>query len=262
MTYKQVKTAAELRSGGDSTGAWALADALLAEVPNEGSGARNDLSPSSDIATRLSTIAVQLEADGIDTPSGNPYSVQTLRELRLVAMGWPPEQRFPEAAFRTHQEAGTVSEWKREVLRVLCLAARNADWEQPPMNSGEMSADAWNASIVGIQRKVASGTRFPVAANDLRLALQNKVNVPPKDIDEANATVLDAVEELRNTSDTFDRALRIVSRRGIQDSDVRVAFLALIQHFRASLDFIESAVTGGGITDASLERFLSREAES
>lgn len=256
MTYTRIREAAEMRQGGDSSGAWMLADALLIELPT-----RMGPTPesSSDVATRLAQIADALDADGIETPSGNPYTPATLRELRLVAQGWPKAARMREAAFRTHQEAGTADEWKREVLRVLCLAARSRDWEQPPMNHGAIDDAAWDAAIAGVRRKTEAGTRYPVAANDLRAALRRKINTPPPVLDEAHATIADAYDELRDASDKFDRAARILSRTGVPAGELGIALADVIARLRNALDFLESTIQNGGITDASLAALLGKD---
>lgn len=245
---------------GDSTGAWLLADALVKEVPAEVSGKRNDLEPSSDVTTRLAQIADRLAEDGIETPAGGTYTAASLRDLRLTAMGWPTATRLREAAFRTHQEAGTTDEGRREVLRVLCLAARNLDWSKPPMNHRDVDEAEWQLAMASIQRKVHSGMRYPVSANDYRRALNRRPNVPPSSTPEDQATVIDAIEGLQKANESFDRVVRILSREGLHLGDSREALEGQLQRLQVTLGALLELVAGGGITDAALQRLTEHEA--
>lgn len=257
MTYDNIRTAAEKRQSGESTGAWALADALLDEVPADQLGRNQYTEGSGDVPTTLATIAARLTDDGIETPNGNPYEVDSLRVLRLVAMGWPKPLRLREAAFRTHQEAGSSNEHKREALRVLCIAARTGDYSLPPMNHGELEPASWQLAVASIQRKVASGMRYPVSANDLRIARQVKTNVPERS--EKGTTVLDAIESMQRANEYMVDGVRVLTREGLQLGDAREALEGLLQRMRACLDVIDSLLTEGGVTDAALERFLAGE---
>jgi len=251
MTYSKIKEAAESRQSGESAGAWRLADALLAEVP-AGLNHGGDRSKSSDVTT-LDAIAARLTGDGIETPVGNPYTAATLRELRLVAMGWGKGERLGEAAFRTHQECGTSDQWKRDVLRALCAAARTQDWELPEL---DIDPAAWERAVTSVQRKVSSGTRYSVSANDLRTALKHKTNLPDRDLD-AKSTAFDAIERIQQGREQIEEGIAVLAERGGQIDDVRDAIEGLIECLRVQADMLQ-ALLSGGVSDEALADLLER----
>jgi hypothetical protein len=59
---------------GDSTGAWSLADALVAELPGRESGQAMTGNGSDATTVSLAAIADRLTEDGIETPAGGTYS--------------------------------------------------------------------------------------------------------------------------------------------------------------------------------------------
>jgi hypothetical protein len=179
MSYEKVREAALARAAGDSSGAWRLADALVAEIPERQHGKAVTAANGRDVTTVIADIVADLDRTGVETPAGGGYTVAGLRELRLVALGWPRLQRQPEAAFRTHQEVGTTDERARAILRALCQAARSQRYSWPGKKLG-IDRDTWNLAINGVIRKVGAGNRYPVSANDVRIALERKTNVPPK----------------------------------------------------------------------------------
>jgi len=254
MGYDKIKDAAQRRVAGESTGAWKLADELAAEV-------QMTMGPtpesSSDVATRLADIAAELEAAGIETPTGGSYTVVSLRELRLVSLGWKKADRQPEAAFRTHQETGSSDEWKRSVLRALCLAARSGDFRYPETTA--IDEAAWETAVVSVRRKVHNGNRYPVSANDLRTALKRKVNVPPRDPEPRGDTVMDAIEELQEAGEHAKRAARILAAEGQHLGDSREALEGLRDSLREVLGWVDVLLSGGGITDAALAELLEGE---
>lgn len=261
MKYQQIRDAAQRRLEGESTGAWRLADALAAEIPERPHDGGDRKSPryqadqGSDITTLMADVAAELEAAEIETPAGGAYTVASLRELRLVALGWPLDSRYREAAFRTHQEAGSSDDWRRGVLRALCLAARTGDFQYRETTA--IDDAAWATAVRGVQRKLAAGHRYPVAANDLRAALQRKRNTPPPD--RSGTTVLDAIEELQEAAEHAKRAVQILSLDGQHIGDSQDALEGLRDSLRLALEYIDTLLTGGGVTDASLVALLEGE---
>lgn len=258
MTYERIKEAAQKRDASDSTGAWKLADELLVEIPDQGRGGdRTGVEQSNDVVTLLADIAAELESAGIETPAGAVYSVEVLRQLRLVATGWRKSERHPEAAFRTHQETGSSDEWKRGVLRALCEAARSGDFSYP--ESAAIDETAWASAIIGVRRKVQKGTRYSVSANDLRAALKRKTNVPPREPSPRGTSVIDAIEELQEAGEHAKRAARILSSEGQHLGDSREALEGLRDSLREVLGWVDVLLSGGGVTDAALEALLADE---
>jgi hypothetical protein len=252
MTYTTIKTAAETRMGGDSTGAWALADALAADLPARKGGQAETANGHDGITVSLADYAERLDADGIETPAGNAYSIDVLRQLRLVALGWPTTVRQREAAFRTHQEAGTADERKRDLLRALCIAARTEVWDVLPE---DVDPDAWATAARSVRRKVESGTRYPVSANDLRLVLRRRINVPdnlPEHGDYRDA--LAAFAQIRRLG---IYAVRIMATGEAPTGEFRKGLAGFSDTLRMLADHIDALVDGGGVTDKALDDLLT-----
>ena len=172
-TYEQVVKAAQRLVTDDTKDTWGLADAVLAHVPEQQSGKRNDLTPASgggSVSNELADLAKQMKDDGISTQNGDPYTGSSLGHMRDTAMAWQTV-RHPEAAYRTHQEAGSPTTDGGKVLAALCAVARG----EKPVKPRGIDADAWNKAVARVQ---ARRKGFPVAANDVRVALERKVNVP------------------------------------------------------------------------------------
>lgn len=252
MSYDTIKDAAMGRAVGESAGAWALADALAAEMPNE-HGKRNDLGElSSDVATKLQRIAYDLTADGIETPAGGEYTCASLRDLRLVALGWAPADRHANVAFRTHQEAGTSNAWQRAVLAALSDAASSGAFDQPV--DLDVDEEAWQRAVVSIQRKIKAHNRYPVSANDLRIALKRKPNVPDKDKDTSTANAMDAAESMIKAADSLTFAVQVLSREGMHVGDIREVMEGYLERLSAAVEMLRTLLSDGGFSDAELER--------
>jgi len=190
--------------------------------------------------------------DGIETPAGEAYTPDSLRELRLVAMAWPPKDRHEEAAFRTHQEAGK-DPWRREVLGALCEAAQSEDYELPELENGEIDDVAWLKATTSIAKKIERNSRYPVSANDFRVALKRKKNTPEPEPDD---TVLDAVEAIQEASDKLASAVQILAHCGSLDEDTREIIEGLRERLGASFDLLATFLDEGGITDEALAELL------
>jgi hypothetical protein len=262
MAFDRIVKAAQQRMGGESTGAWKLAEALAADIPAQAKGGdrkSESANQGSDVAALLREAADRLLEEGVETPAGEPYTPASLKDLRMVAVAWSPEDRFEEAAFRTHQEAGK-DERKRQVLAVLCEAARTGDLGLPELEDGEIDEIAWMKATASIARKRERGSRYPVSANDFRIALKRKKNTPARDAtDPGEATAIDAIEAMQDGNDKFDYAVRVLAKSGTPTTDVRDAIEGLLNRLQATLDFLTAYLNEGGITDASLSELLAEE---
>lgn len=197
-TYTKVVEAADALDRNDTQGVWRLADAILAHVPAEDPGRKPD-NEGTRVPSLLESLAHDLEADGIRATSGDPYRVSTLSKMRAVAAAYPEGERFPEAAYRTHQEARTTVTGKR-VLRELCKFARGETCRRPHDVGADggliVSAAAWDEAKLRIQNRTSG---YAVAANDIRVALSRKTNVPTPDsetLDALKDKLKDAADEL------------------------------------------------------------------
>ena len=254
MTYDSVRRAAEVRMGGDSQGAWTLADALLAEVPQRATGQAATAGNGSDVTTvsLLEDIADRLDADGIETPQGNPYSLVTLRELRLAAMAWPPAERHTMAAFRTHQEVGKDPR-NRAVLAALCQAVASQSWDEVP---DEVDPEAWSRAILSVRRKANAGNRYPVSVNDWRTALKKRTNLPVSTRDGDMRDAITAVAEVRRLA-TY--AVRIMASSPAPTGEWLTALSGFSDTLRMLAEYVDTLVQGGGITDDALSELLAGE---
>jgi len=185
MSYEQIREAAERRHHDDSSTTWKLADAILGEVPEIGSG---NAPSRGRLADALESLALKLEDDGVRTPNGDIYTAKALDHLRDTALWWRPgTTRHPEAAFRTHQEAGSPTTPGGIMLHALCAYARGERVKRPQLgvigtgkDRREPDQEAWERAIAGVKRKrgLSRTPRYLVAANDLRYALQRLGNIP------------------------------------------------------------------------------------
>ena len=182
--YDKVREAALGRDQSDTSKSWALADAVLAMIPPEQAGRPpapgESPAPRQVISDRLATLADRLYDDGNVQPNWGTYTANTLKEMRETAMAWPKSDRHTEAAFRTHQEAGAKNGNGRQILTALCSVARGEKVARPLLvdNKGSeiCTAEVWTEVRRAITKR--KGTTYPVSANDVRLLLNRKPNVP------------------------------------------------------------------------------------
>lgn len=272
-TYDKVAAAAQRLVTDDTKDTWALADAVLAHVPEQPSGQRNDLllaSGGGSVPERLATLVEALKLDGVTTPTGDPYSVSALAHLRDTAMTWPGDTRHPEAAYRTHQEAGSPNTEGGRVLAALAVVARGEGTFKPR----GLDKDAWEAAC----KRVADRRKgFPVAANDVRVALQRKTNLPGRKLTTADvkaaiaagnvepSAVVEAlpekvvVDEFRQRRQIKHRQQVVEATEGMTDAEVADSDEALdaltdaADGIRGNAAEMEAAATGG-VVAARLER--------
>jgi hypothetical protein len=179
--YRTVE-AAEVLLASATRDTWSLADAVLADVPSSGYGGDRKSSTSREgldpVFDQLEQIVHVLTEQGITTPNGEPYGASHLATLRSTAMLWPKEQRQPEAAYRTHQEATSPDTRGGRALIALCAVARG----EKPRRPRDIDAAAWGEAVARVRekRERAKPPRFMVAANDLRLAMDRRPNIPDR----------------------------------------------------------------------------------
>lgn len=124
----------------------------------------------------VAVLAVDMETAGAVTPRGEPYSRDALLDARVLAMNWIGKWH-PEAAARTHLEAGRPDSANGLVLDALCAVARGEHRERPDACTPEN----WAAACLDARRAAEKGRRWPVSANMLRTALGRKPNLPTRD---------------------------------------------------------------------------------
>lgn len=174
--YEKVRKAAVSLTGNESRDTRALAEAVLKAVPAQPSGKRNDLSPPGGEGSpteKLAELAGRLEADGVTTPYGDPFTVHGLTNLRETAMVWDGQWQ-DEAAYRTHEEAGSPNTAAGKALIALCKAARGEMVRRPD----GLDPKAWEEAKSRVEMARAKDKKWVVAANTLRLAVGRLPNVP------------------------------------------------------------------------------------
>lgn len=227
MAYKTI-AAAEMLLQSNTKDLWTLADAVLADVPAEGRGGDRSKGPARGlwVGERLEEIATDLTERGVTKLDGDPYSASTLDHARDTAINWSPEQRLSEAAYRTHQEAGSAKSEGGKVLRALCHIARGLKVHRP----AGVDVAAWEKAVEQVMRKRGLSRRYLVAANDLRLAMGHLPNVPGREappqtrqeriaITREVITDPDAVTELMSHKPTRRAAAEAISNARHQDAE-------------------------------------------
>lgn len=243
-TYDNVVRAAKRSCTDENRNNWELADAVLAEVPAKSGaqGQRTDLTPGAGgevVGSLIAGLAKRMADDGVTTPEGDSYTASSLTHLRDTALTWPVNERHAEAAYSTHREAGSPKTEGGKVLKALAAVARGETVAKPK----GLDADAWKKACDRIQARKKG---FPVAANDLNIALKRKSNgtrgggVTKADVKAAIASgdvtaedLLDAVadEELDPVIDTL-RSRRIrrdnaANTEGMTDEEIEATDKAL-----------------------------------
>lgn len=222
---------------------WTLADALVADIPGNNDG--------ETVGERLTRIVAAARERELVTPNGDLYTEGALWMLRKTALAWPVEERHPEAAYRTHLEARGTDSRGRVVLAALCAYARN---DTAPCPKG-VNAQAFLAARRRVAAKAARGRRFPVSANDLRLALGNAENVP------LPTTVTDVAHMLRHV-DTAVKSLRSFrlgfAAMEIDEQDKHILRDYLLSLLQVTQDILE--VVNTTIDDAALAELIEEEA--
>ena len=222
-TYDEVVRAAQRAVNDDTKDTWVMADAILAHVPGGSGeqGRRTDLSPReegevSSVPDRLKYLAHMLTVEGVTTPSGGNYTAKSLTNFRDTAMIWSPDERFADAAYRTHQEAGSPTS---DGGRVLAALVKVAHGDESVVRPKGIDPEAW---IKAIDRVANRRKGFKVVANDVRVALKRKTNNPgdrdKPDADDADVLADASAEDLVDNIDpaTLEAAYQESRKRQVQ----------------------------------------------
>lgn len=238
--------AAEALLSASSGGAWTLADALVEDTKH--------LQTDTDVAAELIMIAETLAELGIVTPNGDPYLVPALVTLRRNGLAWPPAERYPVAAYRTHQEAATPL--GRIVLAALAAVAVGRTVACPE----EVDADAWLSAVARVERRRDAGRRakYIVAANDVRIAMQRTPNVPmSRDAKSPISELLFEVSEATQALGSFARRFVNADPSDAERERIATALRRLLGRAQATLD----VVTASDVTEADFEALLQEEGQ-
>lgn len=151
-----IAAAAALQADSDR-GYWALADALLAEVPNP---------------DELGDVKAELDLAGVTTTTGSAYTASGLGVLRTAASNWSAASRQTVATFDTHVAVGTR---KRSGFLALCAHALGVQVNQPE----GVTPEAWSAAAAIVDERKARSRppRFLVGGDELRLLFERATTV-------------------------------------------------------------------------------------
>lgn len=248
MSYRTI-AAAEALLTSSNRDTWSLADAVLADIPERPmtrrSAASREAANESDVLDALADVVSELASAGVATPNGDPYTVPALRMLRQTAMAWPPAERHDEAAYRTHQEAH--GDKARTALAGLCAVARHEAVDMPE----GLDEVSWYDAVARVQAKLGKrARRFPVAANDVRVAMARRPNTPPHGT--TTTELLALISDMGAGARTFTKTLA-ASEAGLRD-DERTVIVEAIEHLIASLNGLVAIVQG--VSDADLDALL------
>jgi hypothetical protein len=185
-TYDNVVKAAQRLLTDETKDTWALADAVLAHVPdatatkvaNLKQGTTVPDSPDvgvigQSVPQRIAALAAQMKDDGVITQKGTSYTASTLTHFREAAVAWPKDDRYDEASFSTHQAAADSKD-ARLVLKALVNVARGGS----PVRPRGFDLAAWNKSLDRVQSRTRAG--FRVTVDDIRVARKQNVARRPR----------------------------------------------------------------------------------
>lgn len=159
---------------------WALADAVLHDVPAEQSGARTDLGTSTyegrSVPDRINGLAAELSAHEITKADGMPYQPSYLGELRKAAMSWPKSDRQAEASFEAHRENTGEA---RPIFLALCAHARGESVRRPTV----VEPEAWKDALAKLATRKPGA--FKVQTQAVRIAMKKASKNTPTKLDGA-----------------------------------------------------------------------------
>lgn len=142
----------------DTRDAWAIAEALAADVPTD-----------DERGSRIEAVVAALAAEGLEEAG---FEKRTLMAMRTTALAFPEGTRVAGASFRAHLEAAGDPRGPK-LLRALEAGRRPADYD----NLG-----TWETVLAGVNKRAANPKRrYVITVNDVRVILGRKVNIPPKD---------------------------------------------------------------------------------
>lgn len=155
---------------------WALADAVLADVPArpERGGGSHPISYV-DIGNEIAALALALDREAITKADGSPYTPSYLANLRDAAMAWSPEERQAEASFEAHRKNGGES---RPVFLALCAVARGENVARPE----GVDATPWRDALAKLETRRHG---FKVQTQAVRIAMELAPKNTPTRLDKA-----------------------------------------------------------------------------
>lgn len=166
-------------------------------------------------------------------------------------MAWPLADRHPEAAYRTHQEAGARDGIGRVALTALCAVARGEKVDCPD----GIDTDAWDMAKARVKGR--KSRKFAVTANDVRVAKKAKLNIPEPAED--FGSVVDILSKIASATQ-YIRSLRQVSPDLVIDADARAA---LIKALTGHIDESSMALAVfEGFSDEGLAEMLAKDGEA
>lgn len=240
--------AAEALLSAASGGAWALADAVAEDT--------KDRQTDTEVEDILELIVEALGERGVVTPNGEPYLMPALVTMRRTSLAWPADERHQVAAYRTHQEAGARGSVGRAALKALAAVAAGEVVECP----ADVDPEAWAGARARVEKRLAGRRpRYLVAANDLRVAIQRVVNVPPRQA-EMKAGVVHLLDEVRVAS----TALRGFARRFVDadpSTEEREAIGSSLRSLISRAEETLAVVSAGDLSDESLAELLQEESK-
>lgn len=229
------------------TASWSfdLGDATLKDAPAD--------QPDDVVRALLEAAVEELTARGVTTPNGDPYVAASLMSMRRTAIMWAPADRHPEAAYRTHQEAGPTGTQGRAALAALAAVARGEAVDRPEGLDGE----AWESAVARVEKRLAGKKtpRYTVTANDVRVAVQRTMNIPTRPDPLEPGHVVHLYGEVANAG----RALSSFARRFVEaeltETD-RNGLLGALVRLQGRVEATLSAVEAGGMSDDALRELL------
>jgi len=222
---------------------WALADAVLTDVPAMPEGNPNyPATGGVGVSERLAHLATELDNLGITKADGSSYMPGYLRDVREVAMAWLSDERQAEASFDAHRENTATS---RPVFLALCAHARGETVAVPE----GIEAKAWKAAL----DKLATRRHgYKVQTQAVRIAMNKPGKNAPTQLDRATfgelighlSTGLDGLTAFASRIDQFEL-----------DEEDRTAMLRVLVRLRdkASMTITFLATT---VDDAALRDLL------
>lgn len=241
--YLTVETAENLDKAA-SDGKWRLADAVLHDTKQQ--------TTDTEVLAVLKNIADALADAGIATPSGDPYVVSSLVALRRTALAWPPADRHDLAAIRTHQEAGLPGSLGRLALAALAQVAAGETVECPT----GIDEDAWAAAVARVTKRLAARRRprYLIAANDVRVAIQRRPNIPTaRPVERSQmAEMLCEVSDATAALGAFARRFTKADPSQEDRESLAAALRRLLARAQATLEVVET----DAFTDGDFEELL------
>jgi hypothetical protein len=223
---------------------WALADAVLADIPAVMKGTEHRSTvDSGTVPEQLDVLTTILEQHGITKADGSPYTSVYLRNLRDTAMAWMPDDRRTEASFDAHREhAGET----RPVFVALCRYAAGEKVRRP----ADVEVQAWSDAV----EKIATRRHgYKVQSQAARIACGKKAKNVPNRLDRATfAELCNGIAELiRGIERWEDKFSNFLVEDRADRARFRGLLADLIQRAEIALQVVGAEVTDEAIAELS-----------